>query len=115
MARRFPSPSGSGYVWTFCVGGYFLLVATYVGIVAGIGAVWSFFGMDQVGSGRAAAWAESVVSIVPIALTVWLLMPLYGVFMTLLYYDRRIRLEGYDVDTLVDAAERARRVSRFQL
>lgn len=42
-------------------------------------------------------------------------VPLWGVITTLTYFERRARIEGYDIDTLALEARRASKEARFQL
>jgi len=58
---------------------------------------------------------ESVLSGVPLLLTIWVLIPVWATTTTILYLERRIRLEGYDIETLAKEVWRADRQSRFEL
>jgi hypothetical protein len=46
--------------------------------------------------------------------TIWALIPVWATVMTLTYYDRRIRLEGFDIDMLTKEVNRGRS-SRFDV
>ncbi|HEY0866616.1 MAG TPA: hypothetical protein VGE01_04535 [Fimbriimonas sp.] len=42
----------------------------------------------------------SVVDLVPAFLMVWALVPIWATTITVIYFERRIRMEGYDIDVL---------------
>jgi hypothetical protein len=46
--------------------------------------------------------ASNLMEVVPFTFTLWILAPLWGSTMTVLYYDRRIKLEGLDIETLAE-------------
>jgi hypothetical protein len=48
-------------------------------------------------------------------LTIWTVIPVWCTTTTILYYERRIRLEGYDIESLAKDIWRADRHSRFEL
>lgn len=58
---------------------------------------------------------ESILSGIPLLLTIWVLIPVWATTTTILYLERRIRLEGYDIETLAKDVWRADRQSRFEL
>jgi hypothetical protein len=51
----------------------------------------------------------------PLFLSLWVVLPLWAATTTILYYDRRIRLEGYDIEALAGDVWRAEKQNRFQL
>lgn len=51
----------------------------------------------------------------PHFLAVWIIIPVWCTTTTLLYYERRIRLEGYDILALAQEVWRVDRQSRFEL
>ena len=53
--------------------------------------------------------------LIPAFLSLWVVLPLWAATTTVLYYDRRIRLEGYDIEALAGDVWRADQQSRFQL
>lgn len=55
------------------------------------------------------------VELLPIYVTLWFTMPLWGAAVTIAYYDRRVRNEGYDIETLAADVRRSDRQTRFQL
>lgn len=93
-----------------------LLVLLAAGIGSGIGILSSL--------GEFNAWLETsvgaelgtkVLEIVPTFLSVWLLVPVWAVTTTLIYFERRVRLEGYDIEALAQDVWRADRSHRFEL
>lgn len=58
------------------------------------------------------AWVDllsGIVSTLPFVLAVWFLAPLWSTAITVLYYDRRSRLEAYDIAILADDVLKAKR------
>lgn len=58
---------------------------------------------------------DSAVSLLPWFALIWVVVPVWSTTATLLFYERRIRLEGYDIDALAQEIWRAQPESRFQL
>jgi len=48
-------------------------------------------------------------------LTIWTVVPIWCTTTTILYYERRIRLEGFDIESLAKDIWRADKQSRFEL
>lgn len=46
--------------------------------------------------------ASNLLEVIPFTFTLWILAPLWGSTMTVLYYDRRVKLEGLDIETLAE-------------
>lgn len=61
------------------------------------------------------ALVERAVSLLPWYIGVWLTVPIWCTTITILYYERRIRLEGYDIEALARDAWGSDRESRFEL
>ncbi len=59
-------------------------------------------------------WMQAF-DLIPLFLSLWIVLPLWATTTTVLYYDRRIRLEGYDIEALAGDVWRADQQSRFQL
>lgn len=57
----------------------------------------------------------SAFGLLPLFLSLWLILPLWAATVTVLYYDRRIRLEGFDIEALAGDVWRADQATRFQL
>ena len=78
-----------------------ILVGVLQGLVGGlVGAIASIVGvLVAAGNGQPPIWITVVNSLVSSALNV-LLAPLFYIGVTLLYYDRRVRAEAYDLTIL---------------
>lgn len=59
-------------------------------------------------------WME-VFDLLPTYLIIWFVLPIWSTLVTIFYFDRRIRLEGFDIDALAGDIWRADQVGRFQL
>lgn len=98
-------------VWSLCI-----LVALVV--VIGSGAIFSIAEAEptlQQWTG-ASAYGEIVVKIVgmlPVYLAVLTVVPAWAVVSTVVYFERRIRLEGLDIELLTQDAKKSRRAIRF--
>lgn len=55
------------------------------------------------------------LGLLPTFLVLWTLTPVWAATTTIIYYDRRIRLEGYDIEALAEDVWRADRSRRFEL
>ena len=51
----------------------------------------------------------------PWFLVIWLTIPIWSTTTTILYYERRVRLEGYDIEVLAQDVWRSDQSRRFQL
>lgn len=58
---------------------------------------------------------EMLFYAVPTLIAVWFLVPVWGIASTLIYFERRVRLEGYDVEVLAQDVWRTNKDARFQL
>ncbi|MCO5298282.1 MAG: hypothetical protein M9921_15645 [Fimbriimonadaceae bacterium] len=65
--------------------------------------------------GFVAELLDSAVSLLPWFALIWVAIPVWCTTSTLLFYERRIRLEGYDIDALAQEIWRAQPETRFQL
>ena len=43
---------------------------------------------------------EGVLALVPYFLSLWVVIPVWAVTVTIIYFERRVRLEGYDIEAL---------------
>lgn len=108
--------SASGKMWMLW------LLATCVFLAVSLGtyaSIWILELPNLIRSGLGATFAADVavaaLEMLPVYLSLWVLIPLWSSATTILYYDRRIRLEGYDIELLSLDARRTSRQSRFQL
>jgi hypothetical protein len=109
-------PSGYGSVWTL----YSLLALLLLFVAGGISGCLSLVGFPENVKGLLSNIPFSPVlvellSLLPTFLVLWTLMPLWAIATTIIYYDRRIRLEGYDIEALAEDVWRADRSRRFEL
>jgi hypothetical protein len=47
--------------------------------------------------------------LIPPFLIIWTLLPVWASVITIVYYERKIRLEGYDIDVLASEISRSSR------
>lgn len=108
--------SGSGkmtMLWMVCI---FVFIAIFSGTEIAFaifdipGIVHGWFGATLFGQ-----VVDRAMAMVPFYLCLWVLIPLWCATTAIIYYDRRIRLEGYDIEVLSMDARRTSRQSRFQL
>jgi hypothetical protein len=115
---RHQNPHGSGYDGLTSVFGLTAVLAAVVGIGFGMA-----FGLVPVadlvpqllGTSLPARALQDAAERIPWFLALWLATPAWAVATTILYLDRRIRLEGYDIDILQQDVRRSHREGRFQL
>lgn len=109
-------PSGYGVLFTLICVILILLLLVWPGISAGTAMLSmedrleSAIGIPYVGS-----VLIFVVRMAPLYLTVWVLAPVWCATTTILYYERRVRVEGYDVQALAKDAHRHQKSTRFEL
>lgn len=108
----------SGYDTIFLL--YLVVIFLLVMIFGGFSMAYSLIPVgDWINSfdilARYRTGIEAVLGGIPLLLTLWVLIPVWGTTTTLLYLERRIRLEGYDIETLAKDVWRADRQSRFEL
>lgn len=58
---------------------------------------------------------RTALALVPSFFALWTIIPLWAIAVTLIYFDRRIRLEGFDIEILARNLARSSRKSRFEL
>jgi len=79
----------------FIILGLYFGVSMITGLILGSGPVQSFIG--------SVIWGDlilSAISMIPGYIVLWLVVPFWASAATLSYYDRRIRLEAFDIRTL---------------
>lgn len=57
---------------------------------------------------------EAAVGLIPTYLTLWVTVPVWAVTVTIIYFERRVRLEGYDIEALAADVWQADRQSRVR-
>lgn len=70
---------------------------------------------DQVVGSSWADLLEATFAFVPWFLVIWVTIPLWATVSTILYFERRVRKEGYDIEVLAQEVWRADQSRRFQL
>jgi hypothetical protein len=108
--------SGGGTVWLL----YGLLLILWLLVGVGISASLELLGFPQNIRGMISAlpFAPLILEallLLPTFLVIWTLTPVWAATTTIIYYDRRIRLEGYDIEALAEDVWRADRSRRFEL
>lgn len=58
---------------------------------------------------------SKVVQLIPLYLGVWVIVPVWCTTITILYFERRVRHEGFDIQVLARQVWRSDRTTRFEL
>ena len=96
-----------------------LIFLTFIALI-GFASVYEILGLEQLrksifeGFPYPQIWMTAF-DLLPTYLIIWFVLPVWSTLVTLFYFDRRIRLEGYDIDALAGDIWRADQVGRFQL
>jgi hypothetical protein len=110
------APSGYGTILMALMVEVFLVLMIWIGASASLG-LFDAFDHARV----LTQWPvvgvllEKTLQLFPFFLAVWTVIPVWTTTTTLLYYERRIRLEGYDILALAQEVWRTDRQSRFEL
>ncbi|HZH97553.1 MAG TPA: hypothetical protein VEX38_01165 [Fimbriimonadaceae bacterium] len=85
-------------------------------------------GSQTLGMFGAREWLEALLSgwslrdavllafdVLPFFIALWFVTPVWGTAVTIIYYERRTRIEGYDIEILAQEVWRSHAKSRFQL
>lgn len=83
------------------VGFFFLLIALGFDVAISMLGVERFID-SYFGVGIIAELTKSIVGILPLHLALWVLIPFYSIISTLIYYDRRVRVEALDIRVLAE-------------
>lgn len=109
-------PSGYG---TF---GFLALILPVIALILfpGFGALLSIVDLptilrQSISIPLAAEAISGILRLLPAYLFVWVTVPIWTTTITILYYERRIRLEGLDIEILAQDIVRSRNESRFIL
>lgn len=116
MKRTNHIQSGYGNVWALYLVMFFLTLL----IGAGLSGFLALFGFDdRIGSlfdnVPLGGLLTKATGLLPIFLWVWTIVPVWAATITIIYYERRIRLEGYDIEALAADVWRNDRQTRFEL
>lgn len=109
-------PGGLQYVFNAYSMIFLLLIFLALGISAAVG----FGALVESGAGALSVVEGNEVlaqlmDIVPVFLAIWFLVPIWATMTTILYFERRVRLEGYDIETLGRDVGRSHKTNRFEL
>lgn len=108
---------GSGYEAVWSVYGLLILIAIAIGGGAGTftGVIDLAGWIDKADIGPWAMLTDAALMLLPWFLIIWICVPVWATTVTILYFERRVRLEGYDIETLAADVWRSDREGRFQL
>lgn len=109
-------PSGYNTAWMFV--GAILLLALL--LLPGFTAALDAFGLSGevrifVGVPFLTEIVSGAASLLPLYLAVWTLVPVWCVGATILYFERRVRIEGFDIQMLSSDVRANDKRSRFEL
>ncbi len=99
---------------------YFLLALVAIALFIGVQAFMQLIGVEGwteaalTGSPLMPLVTNALAMIAPL-LVIWVLLPIWGVTLTLIYIERRIRLEGYDIETLARQAQLGGHANSFDV
>lgn len=111
-----PIVSGYGHIWSL----YIVLFFVSFLMAAGLSGFLSLIGFE---SFTASLFDDlpygglliKAVGLIPLMIWVWTMVPIWATSVAIVYYDRRIRLEGYDIEALAADVWRTDRQTRFEL
>lgn len=116
MKKSGPIASGYGNVWALYTVMFFLTLLVGVGLTSILGMIGfqdRFAAMFD--NFPLAGLLVKAIGLVPVFLWVWTIVPVWATTITIIYYERRIRLEGYDIEALAADVWRNDRQARFEL
>ncbi|MDI9641091.1 hypothetical protein QPK87_05365 [Kamptonema cortianum] len=101
MKRQAGVESGFGHAFSAWTTIGILALLVWIGVWLGISTV----GLTTIGTRffGSSVWADivnSAIGIIPGFFIMWVLVPLWGTIVTILYFDRRSRIEAYDIRLL---------------
>ena len=108
--------SGYGHVWSL----YTVLFFVSLLVGTGLSGFLSFIGLQE----RLVVLFDNLpyggvlikaLELLPLFLWVWAMVPVWATTVAIIYYERRIRLEGYDIEALAADVWRTDRQTRFEL
>jgi hypothetical protein len=109
-------PSGASAIANL----YAITVIGFGAIYAGLAGIIELFGIEGIVRG----WSNHsliepllvyAVWLIPAFCAVWVLLPFWSVVLTVVYYERRIRVEGFDIEQLAEEIGRDGRTNRFNV
>ncbi|CAN5538946.1 hypothetical protein BH11ARM1_BH11ARM1_14550 [soil metagenome] len=109
--------NGYGNIWNV----YFLMAMLGTASYASIAGAFELTGIQDaltgnMSTGLVKTVIESLITLLPVYLTLWALIPIWATTITLVYYERRIRLEGFDIESLARPLKSSHdRANRFNV
>ena len=108
-------PSGYGPIWNIYLASLFVFFGAFYTLTI----VLKMLSVEgRVGVWLGNSFLKTIVSLavqmIPLYTAVWLVIPIWATAITVIYYDRRVRLEGYDIFALNEAISEDRE-SRFSI
>ncbi len=109
-------PSGGGTV----IGLMFLSSFVFLLVVGGIGSTLELAGVSHFLNAFFSnipfgSFLLEALRLLPTFLAIWTIVPFWAATLTILYYERRVRLEGYDIEALAADVWRTDLQARFEL
>ncbi|HJP82153.1 MAG TPA: hypothetical protein VJ835_01505 [Fimbriimonadaceae bacterium] len=109
-------PSGYGHVWSL----FTVLFLVSMLVAGGLSGFLEVVGVQAYLSRELqnvpyGGLLDKAVGLIPMFLWIWAMVPVWSTSITIIYYDRRIRLEGYDIEALAADVWRTDRQTRFEL
>lgn len=111
-----PIPGGYGTLWAALAVIGFLLLIGIMGVASALEMVAGFANIAPALQNPATSDVLSTLIDTGMMFgTIWLIMPVWSVATTLLYFERRARIEGYDIEVMAADARRKTSQARFEL
>lgn len=94
-------PGGTGTIWSLYVLLAILLMVLQIGMGVSVELVSAHERIESVfGPTALTALSTKLLDLLPTFLTLWTLIPVWASVITIVYYERKIRIEGFDIDIL---------------
>ncbi len=110
------APAGTGPVHSVFALMAFLGLVIYFGIALSFSLVGAQGMVESLTNGfEIQRILLPLLDLLPSFLMLWTIIPIWAAAITVIYYDRRIRREGYDIEALAEEITRSGRPNRFDL
>lgn len=113
-ASRYHS-NGYGSIWLQYLLLGFIALILILGSYTAVAIIGVSDWMKSLGPGPLRPILETALELAPVFVTLWIVIPVWAVNSTIVYLERRVRLEGYDIEALASDVWRSDRQTRFQL
>ena len=108
--------SGYATVVSLALTCFTLIAFLWIGISAGLEMLGTAPWLESLTAGNMAHdLLEQASEFIPLFLTLWFVLPVWSATATILYYERRTRLEGLDIESLAQDVYRHAKTNRFEL